>query len=82
MTFRVTSAERDLIRKALKLTGMKNLRAYLLKQAVNGRIIHVELDSVREMNRLNGNGAVSAVSEPGVWGPDCVKTICHQQAVK
>jgi uncharacterized protein (DUF1778 family) len=55
MTFRVTEAERDLIRKAQALSGMKNLRAYLLKMAANGRVIHIDLDSVREMNRLLGN---------------------------
>ena len=55
MTFRVTEKERDLIHKAMKLSGIDNLRAYLLKMAVNGRIIRVELDSVREMNRLLSN---------------------------
>jgi uncharacterized protein (DUF1778 family) len=55
MTFRVTEEERDLIRKAMKLAGMKNFRAYLLKMAVNGRIVRVEMDSVREMNRLLSN---------------------------
>jgi hypothetical protein len=55
MTFRVTEKERDLIREAMKQSGIKSLRAYLLKQSVNGRIIHIELDSVREMNRLLSN---------------------------
>ena len=35
------------------------MQAYLLKMAVNGRIIHVELDSVREMVRLLSNSANS-----------------------
>jgi len=35
--------------------GMKNMRAYLLKMAIEGRIIHVELDSVQEMIRLLSN---------------------------
>ena len=55
MTFRVTEEERNMIRRRQKQTGMKNLRAYLLKMAVDGRVIHVELDSVTEMNRLLSN---------------------------
>ena len=55
MTFRVTEKERDLIRRHQKQSGIKNLRAYLLKMAVNGRVVHVELDSVMEMNRLLSN---------------------------
>jgi hypothetical protein len=31
------------------------MRAYLLKMAVNGLIISINLDGVREMNRLLGN---------------------------
>jgi hypothetical protein len=55
MTFRVNEKERDMIREAMKISGIINMRAYLLKMAVNGRIIRVELDSVREMNRLLSN---------------------------
>lgn len=55
MTFRVTEEERDLIRRRQAQTRIKSLRAYLLKMAVDGRVIHVELDSVNEMNRLLGN---------------------------
>jgi hypothetical protein len=55
MTFRVTEEERELIRQKQKMTGIINLRAYLLKMAVDGRVIHVELDSVRDMNFLLGN---------------------------
>jgi hypothetical protein len=31
------------------------MRAYLLKQAIDGRVIHVELQSVGEMVRLLSN---------------------------
>jgi hypothetical protein len=55
MTFRVTEKERELIRRRQAQTGMQNMRAYLLKMAVDGRVIHIELESVREMNRLLGN---------------------------
>ena len=53
--FMVDENERDMIYKRMEQSGMKNLRAYLLKQAIDGRVIHVELDSVREMVRLLSN---------------------------
>ena len=55
LTFRVTEQEHELIRQRMEQAGIKSMRAYLLKQAVDGRIIHVELDSVREMVRLLSN---------------------------
>ena len=55
MTFRVTEKERDLIREAQKESGIINMRAYLLKMAVNGLIICIDLDDVRRMNRLLSN---------------------------
>jgi uncharacterized protein (DUF1778 family) len=55
VNFRVTEQEREMIDRRMAQTGMKNLRAYLLKMAVDGRVIHVELESVREMVRLLSN---------------------------
>ena len=55
MTFRVNKEERELIRKAMKLANIEYLRPYLLKLAVNGRIINVEMDSIAECNRLLSN---------------------------
>ena len=55
MTFRVTEEEREMIRRRQEQTGITNTRAYLLKMAIDGRVISVELDSVREMNRLLSN---------------------------
>ena len=55
MTFRVTEDERELIREAQKESGIINMRAYLLKMAVNGLNIRIDLDSVRKMNRLLSN---------------------------
>lgn len=53
--FMVDEKERDMIYKRMEQTGIKNLRAYLLKQAVDGQVIHIELDSVKEMCRLLSN---------------------------
>ncbi|GHV32716.1 hypothetical protein FACS18949_04520 [Clostridia bacterium] len=44
-----------MIHKRMAQTGIKNLRAYLLKQAIDGRVIRIELDSVNECCRLLGN---------------------------
>ena len=44
-----------MIYRRMEQSGMSNLRAFLLKMAVDGRVIHVELDSVREMVRLLSN---------------------------
>jgi len=62
MTFRVTEKERDMIRRKMEHSSIKSLRAYLLKMAVDGRVIHVELDSVFEMNRLL-SAAASAINQ-------------------
>ncbi len=53
--FMVSEEERAMIERRMEQTGIKNMRAYLLKMAVDGRVIHVELDSVKEMVRLLSN---------------------------
>ena len=55
LAFRVTEEERELIERRMKQAGIKSLRAYIVKQAIDGRVIHVELDSVRDMVRLLSN---------------------------
>jgi hypothetical protein len=55
LAFRVTEEERAMIEKRMVQSGMENMRAYLVKMAVDGRVIRVELDSVREMVRLLSN---------------------------
>jgi hypothetical protein len=55
VNFRVTQEEYDMIKRRQSQTKIKNLRHYLLKQAVDGRVIHVELDSVKECTALLGN---------------------------
>lgn len=53
--FMVSEQEREMIERRMAQTGIKSLRAYMLKMAVDGRVIHVELESVREMVRLLSN---------------------------
>jgi hypothetical protein len=51
----VDEKERDLIRRRMEQSGIRSLRAYMLKMAADGRVIRVELDSVKEMVRLLSN---------------------------
>jgi hypothetical protein len=53
--FFVSEKEREMIDRRMAQTGMTNRRAYLLKMAIDGRVIHVELTSVNEMVRLLSN---------------------------
>jgi uncharacterized protein (DUF1778 family) len=55
LTFRVTPEERELIERRMAQTGIKNFRAYLLKMAIDGQVVHVELNSAKEMCRLLSN---------------------------
>ena len=55
LTFRVTAEERALIDERMKEIGIINRRHYLLKMALNGRIIRIECDSIREStSQLSG----------------------------
>ncbi|GHV15311.1 mobilization protein [Clostridia bacterium] len=55
VTFRVNAEEQEMIKKRMKQAGVKNMRAFILKQAIDGRVIQVELTSVNEMCRLLSN---------------------------
>jgi hypothetical protein len=50
--FRVTEAEKAGIYQRMELAGIKNLRAFLLKMALNGMLVTIDLKDVRECNRL------------------------------
>ena len=53
--FMVTAEEKEMIERRMAQAGIKNMRAYLLKQAIDGQVVHIELESVKEMIRLLGN---------------------------
>ena len=69
--FRVTEEEQKLIQQAQAQTGIRSLRAYLLKMAVNGYVINLDLADVRECSRLlriisnNVNQLAKRVNEGG-----------------
>ena len=50
--FRVTEEEQEWIRRRMNQTGIRSLRAYLLKMAVDGYIVNLDLADVRECSRL------------------------------
>ena len=50
--FRVTAEEKEMIQKRMDQVGIRNLRAYLLKMAVNGYVINLDLSEVNECSRL------------------------------
>jgi len=71
MGFRVTAEERDLIMKRMDEIGFPSVRSYLLKMALNGMIINLDLADVRECSRLlrnvsnNVNQIAKRVNETG-----------------
>ena len=53
--FQVNEQEREMIRRRMEQTGIKSLRAYMLKMATDGQVIHLDISGVREMVRLLSN---------------------------
>jgi len=64
LLIKTTQEERDMIERRMAQTGMTSLRGYILKMAIDGRVIHVQLDSVREMVRLlsNATGNINQIA--------------------
>jgi isoleucyl-tRNA synthetase len=52
LTFRVDEDERDFIRKKMKKAGIDSLRLYLLKMAVCGQIVTVDMTDMQECVKL------------------------------
>ena len=53
--FMVSGAEKELIDQRMAEVGISNMRAYLLKMALNGHIINVDMSGVREFTFLLKN---------------------------
>jgi len=52
VSFRVTEQERKMIEKKMELAGIRSLRAYMLKMAIDGYVVQLDLAGVREMVSL------------------------------
>ncbi len=69
--FRVTEEEKQMILRRQGQTNITNLREYLLKMAVDGRVINLELTTVNECAKLlrnvssNINQIAKRVNETG-----------------
>ena len=59
MGFRVTEGEQAMIYKRMAQTHITSLRAYLLKMAIDGRVIQIDLTSTNENTRLLRNATNS-----------------------
>jgi len=55
IAFRVTEKEREMIFRRMEQAGIQNLRAFLLKMAIDGHVIQLDLSGVRDMVRLLKN---------------------------
>ena len=51
----VSEKERELIEEKMKLAGIQNMRAYLLKMAIDGCVIRLDLSDVRDLVSLLRN---------------------------
>lgn len=47
--FRVTEEEKKMIEEKMEQAGIRSLRAYMLKMAIDGYVVQLDLKSVREM---------------------------------
>lgn len=50
--FKVSPEEKAVIDKKMALIGTRNQRAYLRKMAVDGYIVHLDMESVKEVLKL------------------------------
>jgi len=48
----VTEHEQELIKQKMERAGVRNMGAYIRKQAIDGYVIRLDLSDVREMVRL------------------------------
>jgi SepF-like predicted cell division protein (DUF552 family) len=55
MGFRASEEEQKLVRRRMAQTGISNLRAYLLKMAIDGYVVNLDLSQVNECSRLLSN---------------------------
>jgi len=84
MGFRVTAEEQEQIMKRMSEIGFPSVRAYLLKMALNGMIINLDLTDVRECSRLlriisnNVNQLSKHTNSGGNVSADEIADVKHQ----
>ena len=55
MGFRVTEQEQQWIKQKMEQANISSVRAYLLKMAVDGMVVNLDLTTVNECSRLLSN---------------------------
>ena len=55
MGFRVTEQEQKWIKRKMEQANVSSVRAYLLKMAVDGMVVNLDLTTVNECSRLLSN---------------------------
>nr|WP_297709241.1 plasmid mobilization relaxosome protein MobC [uncultured Butyrivibrio sp.] len=82
---RVSVEERDMIRKRMESTGIKNLNAFMKKMAIDGYIIMLDLSDIKEVVRLirinsnNLNQYVKRANENGSIYLQDIRQLQEQQ---
>ncbi len=84
--FRVTEDEYNIITQKMRQCNIQNLSAYLLKMAVDGMVINLDIPELKEISRLLGCNsrninqiAKKLNSANSVYAAD-VADICDKQA--
>ncbi|MGL6200420.1 MAG: plasmid mobilization protein [Lachnospiraceae bacterium] len=57
VSFRVSDKEYEMIKKRMEQSGIQTLRAYLLKMAIDGYVLYLDLTEIQKMVSLLGNSA-------------------------
>lgn len=84
--FRVTAAEKEQIRQKMRQAGTDNMEGYLRKMALNGYILKLDLQEIKQMNSLmlrmsdNLNQLTRRVNATGRIYKDDLDDIQRQQA--
>lgn len=84
--FRVTDAEKEQIRQKMRQAGTDNMEGYLRKMALNGYILKLDLQEIKQMNSLmlrmsdNLNQLTRRVNATGRVYKDDLDDIQRQQA--
>lgn len=84
--FRVTAAEKEQIRQKMRQAGTENMEGYLRRMALNGYILKLDLQEIKQMNTLmlrmsnNLNQLTRRVNTTGRVYKDDLDDIQRQQA--
>lgn len=86
--FRVTEAEKELIRRRMALLGTRNMQSFLRKMALDGYVVKLELPELKEMVSLlrrcsnNLNQIARRAHETGrVYPVDIEEVLAMQQTL-